>query len=193
MLTKSLGITPGYPSISRFDVYFEPCYFEIAMKIWERLQPECIFLDARLVDKDAVLRFAVEAFARSGAVSQGNCLYENLRMREEVMSTGIGNGIGIPHAASAEATDAAILLIRLADPIEFQALDGLPVDIVLAMVVPQDATSLHLQVLAALSRLCHHSRFMDIMREAENSESLRNAIRNMEEEMIVHGAKSSGD
>ncbi|GLI34214.1 PTS sugar transporter subunit IIA [Desulforhabdus amnigena] len=153
------------------------------MKIWERLQPDCIFLDAHLSDKDSVLRFVVDIFARKGAVRNANHLYEGMKMREEVMSTGIGDGIGIPHAPSTDAKDAAILLIRLAEPIDFDALDGLPVDVILAMVVPQNATALHLQVLAAISRLCHNPKFMESIREAENSETLREKIKCMEEEM----------
>lgn len=88
------------------------------MKIWKLLTAESIFLNIDLTDKEAVLRFAAEKFARHGAVKNPQLLYDGMRMREKVLSTGIGNGIGIPHTASTEANEGAILLIRLARPIE---------------------------------------------------------------------------
>ena len=117
------------------------------MKIYKRLRVEHIFLNAALNDKDEVFHFVADTFTRSGVVDNAALLYESMVERERTMSTGIGNRIGIPHAASSEATHPAVILIRLADPIDFEALDGLPVDIILALVVPENQTSLHIQIL----------------------------------------------
>ncbi len=151
------------------------------MKIWERLSPDCIHLNLQLSSKDAVLRFSAELFTKIGAVINTENLYENMRMREEIMSTGIGNGIAIPHTPSPEAKDAAMLLLRLAQPIDFDALDAEPVDIVIGLVVPKDASALHLQLLAGISRLCHSHLFMRAVREAGDAILLRESLKELEE------------
>ncbi len=152
------------------------------MKIWKRLRPEHIILNAILPDKEAVLRFTADAFARNGVVKNAFSLYDRMFKREKAMSTGIGYGIGFPHTASPEADEAGIILTRLASPIDFQALDALPVDVIFAMVVPENASTLHLQILAGISRLSGNPRFMLAVRRAESSEELLDLIRSIEED-----------
>lgn len=156
------------------------------MKIWKHLQTEHVFLDESLPDKDGVLRFICKTFAHEGVVTSETTLYAGLQKREEVMSTGIGGGIGIPHTISSEAKGAALLLIRLARPIDFEALDALPVDIVLGLVVPEKDTMLHLQLLAAISRLCRNPNFLKSVRQAPTSENLLEQLRSLEEGMACH-------
>ncbi len=156
------------------------------MKIYKRLRDEHIFLNAPLKDKDEVFRFLADTFTRSGVVDNSALLYESMIERERTMSTGIGNRIGIPHAASSEATHPAVILIRLADPIDFVALDGLPVDIILALVIPENQTTLHLQILAGISRLCKKNEFLNHVRQAEDPNELLEGIQRIEEEMIFH-------
>ena len=153
------------------------------MEIYKRLRTEHIFLNASLKDKDEVIRFVADTFARDGVVTDALLLYEGMKKREETLSTGIGDGIGIPHAASWETNDAAVLLIRLADPIDFEALDGLNVDIILALVVPENQTHLHLQILARISRLCKRAEFLNFVRQADNTNDLWEGIKRIEEEI----------
>ena len=156
------------------------------MKIYKRLRAEHIFLNASLKDKDDVIRFAADTFAQDGVVANSRLLYESMKKREKTMSTGIGDGIGIPHAASWETNDPAVLLIRLADPIDFEALDGLHVDIILALVVPENQTHLHLQILAGISRLCKRAEFVNFVRQTNNVNDLWEGIRRIEEEIAFH-------
>jgi len=156
------------------------------MKIWKRLRTEHIFLDVVLPDKDMVLHFAADAFARDGIVRNAATLYDGMKVREGIMSTGIGEGIGIPHTSSWEAKDAAALLIRLADPIDFEALDGLPVDVVLALVIPENEMTLHLRILAAISRLRRNTEFCRTVRQIQDPGKLLEEIRNLEEQMAFH-------
>ena len=156
------------------------------MKIWEQLRPEQIFLNVDLRNKEAVLRFVADAFARSGVVKNANRLFAGMESREAVLSTGIGNGIGIPHTSSAEVEGGAMLLVRLSAPIEFEALDALPVDIILALVVAAEETTLHLQILAGVARLCRNPRFLPLIREAADSHTLLDSIKELEEEKAFH-------
>jgi len=127
-----------------------------------------------------------DIFARDGVVTHSRLLYDSLIEREETMSTGIGKGIAIPHAVSGEARDPAVLMIRLADSIDFEALDRLPVDIILALVVPENQTHLHLQILAGISRLCKRAEFLDFVRKTHNAKDLWQGIKRIEEEIAFH-------
>ena len=142
------------------------------MKLWKRLRTDHIFLDIFLPDKDTVLHFVADAFARDGVVKNAAKLYGGMKAREGIMSTGIGDGIGIPHTTSLEAKDASALLIRLAHPIDFKTLDTMPVDIVLALVIPENEMTLHLRILAAISRLRRNTEFCRVVRQVQEPDRL---------------------
>ena len=152
------------------------------MKIWSYLWPEQIFLDVELPSKEAVLRFAADTFARQGLVRNSEGLYSRMLLRENILSTGIGNGIGIPHTTSPDAQGGALLLIRLARTIDFDSIDALPVDIVLALLAPGEAPALHLQILAGISRLCRNPHFLQTARNVANARSLLEVIKELEEQ-----------
>ncbi len=156
------------------------------MKILDLLHIKRIFFDVPLADKEALLWFVAEAFATRGVVKDAEMLYEGMKEREETMSTGIGGGIGIPHAISGEAEAPAVLILRLAQPLDFEALDGVPVDVVVALVVPEHQTELHLQILAALARICQAPGFRRAVRDAGDPASLFEEIRRLEEDIPFH-------
>ena len=133
-----------------------------------------------------MIHFVADTFARDGLVTHARLLYDRLIERENTLSTGIGNGIGIPHAVSREVRDPSVLLIRLAHSIDFDALDKLPVDIILALVVPENQTHLHLQILAGISRLCKRDEFLDFVRQTQNAKDLWQGIKRIEEEIAFH-------
>ena len=156
------------------------------MKIWKRLRPEHIFLNVPLQDKEGIFHFVVETFAGGVVVEDATMLYDSMMMREKTMSTGIGDGIGIPHATSWEAKDAAVILIRLSEAIDFDALDKLPVDIILSLVIPENQITTHLRILAGLSRLCQNPEFLKAVRQAKKPKDLLEKIKRLEEEMAFH-------
>jgi PTS system nitrogen regulatory IIA component len=156
------------------------------MKIWNCLHTKRIFLDVPLPDKDAALQFVAEAFANREIVKDADLLYDGLRAREETMSTGIGGGIGLPHAMSNDTSDAAVLLIRCSEPVDFESLDGVPVKVIVALVVPESKPDLHLQILASLARLCQYPGFLKTVQEAKDPQTLFDAIKQLEETISFH-------
>lgn len=158
----------------------------IIMKICHRLKVEHIFLDVSLAEKDAVLQFISEKGKKTGVVKDRELLYEGLQQRENLMSTGIGAGIALPHATAPEVTEAAVFLVRLSKGIDYDALDSQPVDIVLSLIIPEDNTPLHLQLLAGVSRLCKMPEFLNILRQTKDPSDLWQAIKTLEEEMAFH-------
>ena len=156
------------------------------MKICKFLKPDLIFLDAPLVDKSAVLEFVSEMGGQKGMVKDSAGFLEGLKEREQIMSTGIGEGIALPHAISREVVEAAVLLIRLKEAIDFDALDHRPVDVVLALVIPGSERTLHLRILAGISRLCKNQEVMSAIRGAGDADSLWKSLRAIEEKMAFH-------
>ena len=150
------------------------------MKIWSILSPERIFLNIPLSDKEAVLRYISGAFARIGAIKDSDKLYTALKNREEMMSTGIGGGIGIPHVLTPDVDDVTILFIRPEKPVPFQALDNKPVDIIIPLIVPQNETTLHLRTLAGISGLCKKPGFLKYARKAKGPEIIWEEIKKIE-------------
>ncbi len=156
------------------------------MKICNLLKVEHIFLDIALSDKNDVLYFIAEMAAKTGVVENKTMLCGGLNKREDLMSTGIGDGIALPHATAPDLSTAAVFLIRLANPIDYDALDFRPVDIVLPLIIPENNTPLHLQLLAGVSRLCKVPEFLTTIRQAQDSSELWHDIHLLEEQMAFH-------
>lgn len=156
------------------------------MKIWKNIDPKHIVLNASAADKEAVLRLIADHLAESGVIQDAERFFSGLKEREAVLSTGIGNGIAIPHAVSTDSAQGVALLVRLQKPVDFDAVDAQPVDLVLALALPAGNTSLHLQLLASIARLCQEPGFLEGFRTAANPQNLLDTIRNLEETIPFH-------
>lgn len=155
------------------------------MRIWKLLQKENIFLKAQLLDKEAILHYIADVCKQNKFVSDPGKIFNGLETREQTMSTGIGNGIALPHTTCTDTLKPYVILIHLAKPINFDAIDNKPVDIILAMIIPESETNLHLQILARVSRLCMKPSFLEAIRKTETSEELQGKIKAIEEEIII--------
>jgi mannitol/fructose-specific phosphotransferase system IIA component (Ntr-type) len=156
------------------------------LKIVDYLQTGNIFLDTALESKTDVLKYVADVCVQNGMVKNFSALYEGLIQREQTMSTGVGGGIGFPHATSPEAGDAAVVLIRLAKPIDFDSLDHLPVDIILALIIPESNPAIHVRLLARVSRLCRQPEFLAAIRQADDAKRLFEQIKLIEENMTFY-------
>jgi mannitol/fructose-specific phosphotransferase system IIA component (Ntr-type) len=104
--------------------------------------------------KDAVLESLVDVLVHAEVVTDRARMLEDLRNREQVMSTGIGGGIAVPHAQSSGANRLALTLGRLSQPIDFESLDERPVRLVFMVVGPEERGGF-IRVLARISRLLY--------------------------------------
>jgi PTS system nitrogen regulatory IIA component len=129
------------------------------------LSPDRIAVLADPLDRDRVLDAAARLLAGDTGADAG-AIAGCLRQRERLGSTGIGHGVAIPHGRCNAFDGARAAFLRLAVPVDFDAGDGLPVDLVFAMTVPEHFTQQHLQLLSELAEY-----FADPGRR----ESLRNA------------------
>ncbi|MBC6907293.1 PTS fructose transporter subunit IIA [Saccharophagus sp. K07] len=102
-------------------------------------------------------------------------LFQQFISRERLGSTGIGEGIAIPHCRFKTAGATVGALMTLAKPIDFDSVDGQPVDIVFAMLVPENAETEHLHALAMLAEHLQNPNFVQALRRAETDEDLYRA------------------
>lgn len=105
------------------------------------------------------------------ALDSGSIL-ASVSEREQLGSTGFGHGVAIPHGKIEGVKQIYCLFTRLAEPIDYKAIDGRPVDLVFLLLSPPDAGAEHLKALAAISRITRHPATLEKMRGARSRDAL---------------------
>ncbi len=100
-------------------------------------------------------------------------IFDAVLERERLGSTGIGAGIAIPHARLPEMEHVQAVFARLTTPVDFDAVDELPVDLVFLLLAPQEASAEHLKALARISRAMKRSEFAERLRGAVGEDAVR--------------------
>jgi nitrogen PTS system EIIA component len=115
-------------------------------------RPELIFPDLPATDRSGVLRALADLVARQGLVKSGEELFQKLWEREQLGSTGIGQGVAIPHCKLNGLRQSLMAVGLVPAGVEFGAVDGQPVKVFFLVVSPGGSPAQHLQALAAISR-----------------------------------------
>jgi len=123
------------------------------MNITDLLEPERIVCCSDAVSKKRLLESLAALLAESTAQTTKNDIFDVLVNREKLGSTGLGKGVAIPHGRMASITTPVCAFIKLDKPVDFDASDGQPVDLVFALLVPEDSTEEHLQVLSTIAEI----------------------------------------
>jgi len=122
--------------------------------------------------KKRVIEVLAQTFAHDQASFDEDSLYQNHINREKLGTTGIGGGIAIPHCRFATGGDTYGVCLTLETPINFDAVDNKPVDLIFAMLVPEDAEKNHLETLAHLAERLQNEGFVKNLRNAQTDEAL---------------------
>jgi PTS system nitrogen regulatory IIA component len=122
------------------------------MDIADFLTPDRVILEVRSRDKTQLIGEIARHFTRSVPTLRREAVETALRAREQLGSTGLGGGFALPHARIEGLTSYLGLFIRLAKPIEFDAIDGKPVELVFVLLIPSESAIPHVAALAAISR-----------------------------------------
>ena len=146
------------------------------MQILDLISPGRVVADARIPSKKRLLEQLAKLLDERGNPDTERALFDSLVKREKLGSTGLGQGVAIPHGRSPEIGRAVGAFVRLADPIEFNAADGKPVDLVFALVVPEHFTDQHLMFLAALAEMFSDATITARLRSARDSAALYDAL-----------------
>jgi PTS system nitrogen regulatory IIA component len=145
------------------------------MKISDFLSTAHVLLDVRASDKGSLLQ-ELSAEAASALGLDATQVADLIAKREELGSTGVGQGVALPHARLKPLKTPFGLLARLRRPIDFAAIDDRPVDIVFLLLLPDAADSAQLNALACVARMLRDEDVLRIIRGATEGASLFGAI-----------------
>lgn len=137
------------------------------------LEPACIELNLEVKDKNDALHRMVDILARNGHVTDKTAITNVIVDRERLMSTGIGNGVALPHGKTTAVDRSMAALATLSTPIDFDALDDKPVSIILLLVGTEGNVGLHLRLLSRISRMVGSDQFRSALMAARSIEDVR--------------------
>ncbi len=152
------------------------------MKIMEMLKKEFILEDIRAENKREALAEMVEVLAQGNVRPGPEAMLRVLLEREKLGSTGIGDGIAIPHGKLGGLEEMVIAFGRSGRGIEFDAMDGKPVYLVFLLIAPENSAGQHLKALAKISRMMKDEAYRKALREAKTHEDLIRIIADKDDE-----------
>ena len=135
------------------------------------IEPGAILPDLRANSKKQVLQELAGKAAEITGLSERE-IFETILGREKLGSTGVGNGIAIPHGKLAQLDHIVGLFARLSRPVDFDALDDQPVDIVFLLLAPQGSGADHLKALSKVARLLRNREIVDKIRDTRESHAI---------------------
>ena len=138
------------------------------MEIRDFLSPTDIMIDVRASDKTRLLQ-QLSAQAANALDLDSDEVSEQITKREELGSTGVGNGVGLPHARLPGLKAPFGLLARLRHGIDFEAIDGQPVDVVFLLLLPETGAGAQLNALASVARALRDPDALRRLRRASNA------------------------
>ena len=130
--------------------------------------------------KSAILESLAERFAQVYGLDR-DVVLEGISRREDIGSTGFGRGVAIPHARIAGVTRPVAAFFRLQTSVDFEAADGMPVQLVFGLLSPEAAGASHLHALAAISRMMRDERMQEALMRAPNPEALYGLLSNVDD------------
>lgn len=141
------------------------------------MKPESVAV-IDVADKDEILCRLAAIFAAAWDLDAGMVL-DHLQEREALGSTGFGRGVAIPHARISGISRPVAALLKLRQPVDFAAADGLPVDLVFGLLSPENSGATHLHALAAISRMVRDEKVHDALSDAVDAEALYGLLTNV--------------
>jgi PTS system nitrogen regulatory IIA component len=142
------------------------------MKIAEFLQPHAVVSELAAHSKQEVLQELSRAMSAANPALSQERLVNALREREKLSSTGIGEGIAIPHAKVSELTQLLASFGVSHSGINFDAIDGKPTYLFFALIAPENSAGIHLKALARISRLFKSAQFRSSIMQAKSADEI---------------------
>ena len=146
------------------------------MKIMDFLNRKAMTTNLKASDKEGVIRELVDLLAKSGDIKNKEDLVKSLLTRESLGSTGIGQGIGIPHAKSANAKGLVAVFGLSRKGVNFDSLDGEPVYIFFLLIAPEESAGPHLKALARISRMLKDKYFRELLKKSKDEKEVLKII-----------------
>lgn len=154
------------------------------MRVCDLLDQNNVFPELEVQSKQELISILVDTLNHHVSEELTDRAREAVMNREDIMSTGVGRGLAIPHGKTTGLDRSYAAFARLVTPIEYGAIDGEPVKMVFLLVGPEAQNSLHIKMLSRVSRLLNNQSFREKLENANNTEKILEAFRNEEEQFI---------
>jgi fructose-specific phosphotransferase system IIA component len=146
------------------------------MRLIDILKPQNIKVPLQATTKNQAIGELVNLLAENGDVIDPRKVLDAVLEREATRTTGIGNGLAIPHGKCTGTDNLVMAIGKAANPIDFQAIDGRPVTLIWLLSSPPDKTGPHIHALARISRLMTIDKFRQALAQASSAQAVFDAI-----------------
>jgi mannitol/fructose-specific phosphotransferase system IIA component (Ntr-type) len=147
----------------------------------ELLHPDRIRIGMSSATKADAINTMVDLLEGHAAISALPDVRTAVFDRESTMSTGVGHGLGLPHAKTAAASETVAAFATVQPPVDFDSIDSKPVDLMLLLVGPEADASLHIKVLGRISRLVHRAPIREALIDAPDADAVMHTLKKAED------------
>ena len=163
------------------------------MNIQDLLKQDVMLLDLQAQSKEAAIDEMVESLVAHGYVIDFQIFKDGIMAREAQTSTGLGEGIAMPHSKNAAVKEAVVLFAKSASGLDYESLDGQPTDLFFMIAAPEGANDTHLAALADLSKYLLQDGFAAQLRQASSPEQVLALFNQQEEATAAPAAEVDQD
>ena len=161
------------------------------MKIQDLLNKKVMLLDLQATTKEAAIDEMINSLVDNGVVTDFDVFKSGIMAREAQTSTGLGDGIAMPHSKNAAVKEATVLFAKSNKGVDYESLDGQPTDLFFMIAAPEGANDIHLAALAELSKYLMQDGFADRLRQVTSADEVIEAFNIGEEEAQAEEAKKA--
>ena len=161
------------------------------MKIQDLLNKKVMLLDLQATTKEAAIDEMINSLVDNGVVTDFDVFKAGIMAREAQTSTGLGDGIAMPHSKNAAVKEATVLFAKSNKGVDYESLDGQPTDLFFMIAAPEGANDTHLAALAELSKYLMQDGFADRLRKVTSPDEVIAAFHTGEEEAQAEEAKKA--
>lgn len=161
------------------------------MKIQDLLNKKVMLLDLQATTKEAAIDEMINSLVENGVVTDFDVFKAGIMAREAQTSTGLGDGIAMPHSKNAAVKEATVLFAKSNKGVDYESLDGQPTDLFFMIAAPEGANDTHLAALAELSKYLMQAGFADRLRKVTSPDEVIAAFNTGEEEAQAEEAKKA--
>ena len=161
------------------------------MKIQDLLNKKVMLLDLQAPTKEAAIDEMINSLVDNGVVTDFDVFKAGIMAREAQTSTGLGDGIAMPHSKNAAVKEATVLFAKSNKGVDYESLDGQPTDLFFMIAAPEGANDTHLAALAELSKYLMQDGFADRLRKVTSPDEVIAAFNTGEEEAQAEEAKKA--
>lgn len=156
----------------------------IFMNIYSLLSQDTILPQLKVEDKETLLNKLVDLLDNQVSKRQLESIRQAVFEREEIMSTGVGKGLAIPHGKASGIEESYASFAILDQPVDYESIDDKPVQLVFLLVGPESRNTTHIKLLSRISRLMNNNSFRESILNCRSADDILTRFKNEEEQLF---------